>query len=104
MVQAQKYHLKTHYSNYDNISTYNEHGYKDYSHLLTKYDDAYDIANAKAGEILMQNLQDQTAQTGLALAGWNPKKHDMEAQAVDWWKWGKLYLLQENIVALTHNV
>jgi polyamine oxidase len=46
MVQAQKYHLKTHYSNYDNISTYNEHGYKDYSHLLTKYDDAYDIANA----------------------------------------------------------
>ncbi|KAJ5678207.1 uncharacterized protein N7477_003840 [Penicillium maclennaniae] len=84
---AQKYHLKTHYSDYDNISTYNEHGYKDYSHLLEKYDDAYDIANMRAGEILSQNLQDQSAQSGLALAGWNPKKHDMEAQAVDWWKW-----------------
>jgi polyamine oxidase len=80
--------LKTHYSNYDNISTYNEHGYKDYSHLLEEYDDAYDIANARAGEILSQNLQDQSAQSGMALAGWNPKKHDMEAQAVDWWKWG----------------
>ncbi|KAJ5949632.1 hypothetical protein N7454_001216 [Penicillium verhagenii] len=84
---AQKYHLKTHYSDYDNISTYNENGYSDYSHLLTEYDDAYNIANRKAGEILTENLQDQTAQSGLALAGWSPGKHDMEAQAVDWWKW-----------------
>ncbi|KAJ5085823.1 hypothetical protein N7532_010594 [Penicillium argentinense] len=84
---AQKYNLKTHYSNYDNISTYNDKGYSDYSHLLDAYDKAYDIANKKAGEILTQNLQDQTAQSGLALAGWNPGKHDMEAQAVDWWKW-----------------
>jgi polyamine oxidase len=87
-LKAQKYNLKTHYSNYDNISTYNEHGYSDYSKLLEDYDNAYEIANQKAGEILTQNLQDQTAQSGMALAGWNPKKHDMEAQAVDWWKWG----------------
>ncbi|KAJ5911550.1 uncharacterized protein N7473_000853 [Penicillium subrubescens] len=84
---AQKYQLKTQYSDYDNISTYNEHGYKDYTHLLSEYDEAYDIANAKAGKILLNNLQDQNAQSGLALGGWNPKKHDMEAQAVDWWKW-----------------
>ncbi|KAJ6144426.1 hypothetical protein N7470_008321 [Penicillium chermesinum] len=84
---AQKYNLKTHYSNYDNVSTYNQHGYSDYSHLLDESAAATDIASAKAGEILRNNLQDQTAQTGLALGGWNPKKHDMEAQAVDWWKW-----------------
>ncbi|KAJ6005536.1 hypothetical protein N7451_003480 [Penicillium sp. IBT 35674x] len=84
---AQKYNLKTHYSDYDNVSTYNENGYSDYSHLLSEYDNAYDIASMKAGEILSRNLQDQTAQSGLALAGWSPGKHDMEAQAVDWWKW-----------------
>ncbi|KAJ5740436.1 hypothetical protein N7493_000308 [Penicillium malachiteum] len=84
---AQKYNLKTHYSDYDNVSTYNKNGYSDYSHLLTEYDEAYNIANMKAGEILTNNLQDQTAQSGLALAGWSPGKHDMEAQVVDWWKW-----------------
>lgn len=88
MEQAQKYNLKTHYSNYDNVSTYNQHGYSDYSHLLDECDAAADIASAKAGEILRDNLQDQTAKTGLALGGWIPKKHDMEALAVDWWKWG----------------
>lgn len=87
--QAQKYGLKTHYSNYDNVSTYNKDGYSDYSHLLDLYEDAYDIASQNAGEILTQNLQDMNAKSGLALAGWNPKPFDMEAQAVDWWSWGK---------------
>ncbi|KAJ6079610.1 hypothetical protein N7467_009363 [Penicillium canescens] len=86
-VMAQEYGLKTHYSNYDNVSTYNQHGYSDYSDLLDAYDEAYSIASQRAGEILTQNLQDQTAKSGLALAGWNPKPHDMEAQAVDWWSW-----------------
>lgn len=80
------------------MSTYNEKGYSDYSYLLTGYDDAYDIANKKAGEILTKNLQDQTAQSGLALAGWKPGKHDMEAQAVDWWKWGEFSLFNLRIL------
>ena len=71
------------------MSTYNKDGYSDYSHLLDLYEDAYDIASQNAGEILTQNLQDQNAKSGLALAGWNPKSTDMEAQAVDWWSWGK---------------
>ncbi|OOF90087.1 hypothetical protein ASPCADRAFT_519449 [Aspergillus carbonarius ITEM 5010] len=84
---AQVYNLSTVYSNYSNVSTYNENGYKDYSYLMDMYDDAYDTAAAQAGMILLDNLQDQTAKTGLALAGWRPKEHDMEAQAVDWWEW-----------------
>lgn len=85
--------MKNHYSNYDNLSTYNKEGFSDYKQLLDDYNDASDIANARAGEILTQNLQDQTARSGLALAGWNPKTHDMESQAVDWWLWGKRLLL-----------
>ncbi|RAH87337.1 amine oxidase [Aspergillus japonicus CBS 114.51] len=84
---AQVYNLSTTYSNYSNLSTYNHNGYSDYSYLLDEYDDAYDIANANAGVILTDNLQDSTAQTGLAMAGWRPKVTDMEAQAVDWWSW-----------------
>lgn len=82
--------MKTTYSNYDNISTYDEHGFSDYSNLLDDFDAASDIANKQAGIVLSQNLQDGNAQTGLALAGWNPKKNEMKAQAVDWWKWGEI--------------
>ena len=92
--QAKKYGLTTEWANYDNVSTYNKDGYSDYSDLLDAYDDAYDIANQRAGEILTQNLQDQNVKSGMALAGWNPKVHEMEAQAADWWSWGKLSLLQ----------
>ncbi|KAJ5795425.1 uncharacterized protein N7518_003965 [Penicillium psychrosexuale] len=84
---AKKYGLTTEWANYDNVSTYNKDGYSDYSDLIDAYDDAYDIANQRAGEILTQNLQDQNVKTGMALAGWNPKVHDMEAQAADWWSW-----------------
>ena len=100
--QAQKYGLKTEFSNYDNVSTYNKDGYFDYSHLIDAYDEAYEIANAKAGEILTQNLQDQNAKSGLALAGWTPKVHDMEAQAVDWWSWGKLSALRMHLARSTN--
>ncbi|PWY86757.1 amine oxidase [Aspergillus heteromorphus CBS 117.55] len=84
---AQVYNLSTVYSNYSNVSTYNQDGYKDYSYLMDLYDDIYDTAAAQAGVMLSDNLQDQTAKTGLAMAGWRPKEHDMEAQAVDWWEW-----------------
>lgn len=70
------------------MSTYNQYGYKDYSQLIDIWDDIYDAAAAQAGVMLLDNLQDQTAKTGLALAGWRPKVDDMEAQAVDWWSWG----------------
>jgi polyamine oxidase len=56
--------------------------------LLDEYAQAYHIAARNAGRILTQNLQDQTARTGLALAGWRPRKNDMAAQAVEWWSWG----------------
>lgn len=39
--------------------------------------------------MLKENLQDQNARTGLAVAGWRPRKDDMAAQAVEWWNWGR---------------
>lgn len=96
---AQEFNLENTFSNYDNVSTYNENGYSDYSHLFDEYDAADEIANAAAGTILLENLLDQTAQTGLALAGWKPKKTDMVAQAVEWWNWGQSGLSQTGMNA-----
>lgn len=86
---AKKYNLKNTYSNYSSILTYNETGYTDYSHILDTYEKVFSKASEQAGRILTENLQDQTARTGLALAGWRPRKDDMAAQAVEWWSWGR---------------
>lgn len=86
---ARKYHLQNTYSNYSSILTYNETGYTDYRHLLDLYSNISTTAGEEAGRILTENLQDQTARTGLAVAGWRPRKDDMAAQAVEWWSWGR---------------
>ncbi|KAH8701862.1 amine oxidase [Talaromyces proteolyticus] len=83
---AQKYNLTNTYSNYSSILTYNETGFTDFSDLLDVYDNADTIMGDNSGEILLHNLQDQTARTGLSLAGWKPKQN-MAAQAVEWWEW-----------------
>ncbi|KAF7113937.1 hypothetical protein CNMCM5793_006120 [Aspergillus hiratsukae] len=69
------------------IRTYNETGFTDYRHLRREYAEAYRAASKEAGRIMIENLQDQTARTGLALAGWRPRKGDTAAQAVEWWNW-----------------
>ncbi|PLN75543.1 putative flavin-containing polyamine oxidase [Aspergillus taichungensis] len=84
---VEKYNLSNTHTTYRSIGTYNETGYTDYRHLLDAYSSAYVTAAQAAGQILTSNLQDQTARTGLALAGWQPQKHDMAAQAVEWWNW-----------------
>ena len=88
--QAKKYNLANTYSNYSSILTYNETGYTDYSNVLEEYDHCSRKAVQQAGVILKENLQDQTARSGYALAGWRPRKNDMAAQAVEWWNWGRL--------------
>ena len=70
------------------MSTYNEHGHKDYLDLQDEYDVAYEDAEERAGRLLKDNLQDSNTQTGLAMGGWRTKPHDMEAQAIEWWNWG----------------
>ncbi len=87
--QSKKYNLTNTYSNYSSILTYNETGYTDFSHLLDVYEEAASGMNIEAGRLLAENLQDQSARSGLALAGWNPKHSDMAAQAVDYWSWGR---------------
>lgn len=86
---AKKWHLNNTYSNYSSILTYDETGFNDYASMLDDFEDLYDEASEQAGILLKENLQDQTARSGLALAGWRPKIDDMKAQAVEWWEWGK---------------
>ncbi len=43
----------------------------------------------QAGQMLVDNIQDLSARTGLALNGWNPAHDDMKAQACEYWAWGK---------------
>ncbi|KAF4217585.1 hypothetical protein CNMCM8980_003529 [Aspergillus fumigatiaffinis] len=75
------------HSNYSSIRTYNETGFTDYRHLQREYAEAYRTASKEAGRIMTENLQDQTARTGLSLAGWRLRKDDSAAQAVEWWNW-----------------
>ncbi|THC91472.1 hypothetical protein EYZ11_009055 [Aspergillus tanneri] len=84
---AQKYHLQNTLSDYDSIVTYDESGATDYHGILEAYTRAKKIASQDAGRILTDNVQDQTARTGLAMAGWRPRMDDMKAQAVEWWNW-----------------
>lgn len=86
--QAQKFNLKNTYSNYSSILTYNETGYVDYTNVLHEYEQHSSKAVEQAGVLLKQNLQDQTARSGYALAGWRPRVDDMAAKAVEWWNWG----------------
>ncbi|OAA50568.1 Amine oxidase [Metarhizium rileyi] len=84
---AKKHSLETVYSNYSSILTYDETGYTDYRELLDEYDAAGTKASVRAGRMLAENIQDETARAGLAMAGWNPRHSDMKRQAVEWWKW-----------------
>ncbi|GAB0146260.1 hypothetical protein EsHS_00006668 [Epichloe bromicola] len=93
---ARKYGLKNTVSNYRSILTYSETGHTDYSELIDEYEKAWDKASVKAGRMLADNLQDETARAGLSLAGWNPKHSDMRRQAVEWWKWGSFSHLEKS--------
>lgn len=62
----------------------------DYSSILSNFEGINEISGANAGTLLRDNIQDQTARTGLAMAGWKPASNDMSAQAVEWWQWGEL--------------
>lgn len=62
----------------------------DYTPLMDEFDKKYEVAARQAGILLRENLQDQTARTGLSLAGWKPTIDDMKRRAVEWWEWGML--------------
>lgn len=89
--QAKRYNLTNTYSNYSSILTYDHHGYRDYSDLLDEWEDKYTTVESDAGDILTQNLLDESMRTAFSLAEWTPQT-DMLRQAVDWWDWGKCCL------------
>ncbi|RAQ56328.1 polyamine oxidase [Aspergillus flavus] len=84
---ANKHGLKNTPDNSSSVLTYDETGYNDYQDLLNTFSDVKDVAYRDAGQMLLDNIQDNNARTGFAMAGWNPPQNDMKAQAVEWWNW-----------------
>ncbi|KAH8884198.1 amine oxidase [Thozetella sp. PMI_491] len=83
---AQKWGVASYPSNYGNVSTFDEHGYNDYSALITAWDKAWHNVPTDAGSVLLGNLQDTTIRVALSQGGWRPGL-DMKKQAVDLWLW-----------------
>lgn len=81
---AQKYSLNSTYSDFDSILTYNDTGAVDYMNLFDELDEAYTQYEIDAGYTITDNLQDVSVRSGLALAGWKPRK-DPQKQAAEWW-------------------
>ncbi|KAE8388448.1 amine oxidase [Aspergillus alliaceus] len=84
---AHKHNLKNVLDNSSSVLTYDENGYNDYQDILDAFSDIKDTAYKDAGQMLLDNIQDGNARTGFAMAGWNPRRNDMKAQAVEWWNW-----------------
>ncbi|KAK3696293.1 hypothetical protein LTR37_018029 [Vermiconidia calcicola] len=83
---AKKWKLENKYSNYDNLSTFDETGQSDYSHLIDDFLESYTKFEQDAGLILTQNLQDRSARTGFRLADWKPTHDSPKMQAVEWFE------------------
>ena len=78
--------LSSTYSDYDSITTYDETGAKNFTHLLEEFTNYWDIFEQNAGMILTENLQDRTFRAGLMQSGWRPQGNAAK-QAVEWWNW-----------------
>ncbi|KAL9948668.1 hypothetical protein D7B24_000626 [Verticillium nonalfalfae] len=78
--------IKSVFSNYSALVSYDHQGANDYLHLLDEYDGNFTIATQDAGSILENDLQDSSMRAGLSVAGWKPGR-DMLAQASEWWSW-----------------
>lgn len=49
----------------------------------------YEGMAIEAGRLLAENIQDRSAKSGMAVAGWSPQHSDMKAQAAEYWNWGE---------------
>ncbi|EEY16224.1 polyamine oxidase [Verticillium alfalfae VaMs.102] len=78
--------IKSVFSNYSALVSYDHQGANDYLHLLDEYDGNFTIATQDAASILENDLQDSSMRAGLSVAGWKPGR-DMLAQASEWWSW-----------------
>lgn len=83
---AKKHGINSTFADYESFLMYDENGPADYGDVSDAFDEAWEIAAADAGAMLVDNLQDTNGRAGLSLAGWKPGK-DMRAQAIEWWNW-----------------
>lgn len=77
--------MKSTFSNFSSLLTYDQSGPVDYLDKLDAFEEAYAAVESDAGFILVENFQDRSFRSGLNLAGWRPQG-DPQAQAMEWWE------------------
>ncbi|KAI3536361.1 N1-acetylpolyamine oxidase [Colletotrichum filicis] len=87
---VKKYNLTNTFSNFDNVTVFNETGQLppgEWTDKFEKLDKLLEDVTTQyefdAGEIILKNQQDRSARAGLAIAGWKPGS-DPLAQAIEW--------------------
>ncbi|OHE96875.1 N1-acetylpolyamine oxidase [Colletotrichum orchidophilum] len=87
---VKRYNLTNTPSNFTNQTVFNETGQvhpgsltERFGKLEALYKDATEHYQYDAGQIILQNQQDRSARTGLAIANWKPGS-DPLAQAIEW--------------------
>lgn len=86
LVATDKAEIKSVFSNYSAIISYDHNGPNDYLYLLDEFEGNYTIATEDAELVLENDLQDSSMRAALGVAGWKPGR-DMLAHASEWWSW-----------------
>jgi len=80
---AQKYKLENTYSNYDDLLTYDQNGWTDYSDVIDEAWTIFDQVVVDAGARESMNLEDLSFSQGQSLRGWTARTpHE---QVAEWW-------------------
>ncbi|KXJ92656.1 putative flavin-containing polyamine oxidase [Microdochium bolleyi] len=82
-----KWGIKSVRSNFDRLLMYDKDGPADFKSEVEEFNGAVERLAAKAGELLVDNLQDRTIREGFRAVGWKPeqRKNPAHAEAVEWW-------------------
>ena len=83
---AKRYDLANTFSNYSNLSTFDQNGPADFGRLFDDYEDAYSLLEQDAGEILRNDYLDRSARAGFRLSGWDSTA-DPKRASIEWWDW-----------------
>lgn len=71
------------YSNYTNMTTYDETGENDYMYLFNEIEEAYLAYEQEAGFVITDNLLDTSVRGMMRDAGWNQDR-DSHKAVIDW--------------------
>ncbi|EEQ30114.1 putative sarcosine oxidasee (formaldehyde-forming) [Microsporum canis] len=81
---AKKYDIRALKTDYENKTTYDKTGKKDFSSVIANAAAAMQKVVVQAGSLLKENVQDKTLRAALRFVDWNPAPNNAHAQFADW--------------------